>query len=235
MLVLHNEGFQPLGQFDGYDSTYLSVKGGEVMTLLAIPLTQSDLAAADVAEDGYVGSPATRPAVTFASATSAPVFLSDDGTSHYGTLFGAVVGGVTGKQSNGPNSYTGAVLGPHTATGSGKITIWDKPGVYGVTLDACDTNSDGLVPTNSSCSVGAKLTWGLVGQLTLQSSAAATAALTTTKYVGRLIEFETNGSLVTTPQNLVAALNSPSGSVSSLQPLSFYQAVFNFYGSDANG
>ena len=232
-LVLHNEGFQPLGQFDGYDSNYLSVKGGEVMTWVAIPLTQSDLAAADVVNDGYTGNPATRPAVTFASAsTSAPLFLSDDGTSHYGTLFGAVVGGVTGKQSNGPNSYTGAVLGPHTATGSGKITIWDKPGVYGVTLDACDSSSVGLVPTNSACTVGTKLSFTSAGLLT---PAAGANAVSSSVVVGRLIEFETNGSLVTTPQNLVAALNSPSGSVSSLAPLTFYQAVFNFYGMDANG
>ena len=59
----------------------------------------------------------------------------------YGTLFGAVVGGTVGQQVNGPTTFTGAILGPHTSTGSGKTTCWDKPGLYAVSLDAVDTTS----------------------------------------------------------------------------------------------
>jgi hypothetical protein len=229
-LVLHFSGREPLGSYDGYDSTYLTVKGGEVMTWMAISTTSTDLATADIHNDGYVGTTSqVRPAATFASAsTSRPLFLSDDGTLYYGTLFGAVVGGVAGQQANSPTVFTGAVLGPHTSTGSGKVTLWDKPGVYGTTLDAVDAASDGLVPTNASLTVGTSLTYTSKGLLTPVGSTNAVSGAPT---VARLSSFETNGSLVTTPQNLVAALNSPSGSVTSLQTLKFYQAVYFFQGS----
>ncbi len=131
--------------------------------------------------------------------------LSDDGIAGYGTLFGTVVGGTVGQVSTG-----GTVLGPHTATGSGKVTLWEKPGLYAVSLDACDTLNDGLVPGNTSLDTGAGLTWAPAstsgGQLTPVGS---TTAAGNTVVVGRFVDFETNGSLVTTPNTLVSALNSP--------------------------
>ena len=144
-LVLHNPGINPLGQFDGYTGETLNFKGGEIATLAQMPWPA--LGAQDVDNDGYVVGgtvwpPKSVPGVSRALLTNAsrPLFLTDDGIQNYGTLFGAVVGGAVGSQVNGPGSYTGAVLGPHTATGSGKITLFDKPGLYGVTLDACDTD-----------------------------------------------------------------------------------------------
>jgi hypothetical protein len=151
--------------------------------------------------------------------------LADEGISGYGTLFGAVVGGTVGQQVNGPATYTGAVLGPHTATGSGKVTCWHLPGVYAVSLDACDTASDGLQPTNTTLDVAAALTYTAAGLLTPVGS---TNAVSSAPVVGRLIDFETNGSLVTTPNRLVAALNSPSGNVSSVGPRTFAFATFYF-------
>jgi hypothetical protein len=240
-LKLLQPGIQPLGQFDGYDADYLTVKGGEVCTFGAVltsgqpGVTSSgfDKAAYD-AFDGYTNPlAASRPVVTRTfgagalagvSGASRPLMLTDDGILGYGTLFGSVVGGVVGQQVNGPNSFTGAILGPATQTGSGKITCWDKPGLYAVSLDACDTNAvTGLQPTNTSLTVGSALSFNATGLLTPLANAVAGATT-----IGRLIEFATNGSLVTTPNYLVAALNSPSGNVSSVGPRQFAFAVFTF-------
>lgn len=234
-LVLHNVSGPNLGQFDGYVTETLNFKGGEICTLVQQPYPAAD-AASDVNTDGYInagGFGRVIPGVSRTLLTTAtrPLFLSDDGTTNYGTLFGSVVGGTAGRQVTG-----GAQLGPHTAAGSGKITLWDKQGLYGVTLDACDTASDGLVPTNTALRVGSSLTYvpggASGGQLTPVGS---TAAGGNTVVVGRLASFETNGSLVTTPQSLVAALNSPSGDVSSLTQQTFYQAVFWFSGAQSGG
>ena len=235
-LKLLQPGTEPLGQFDGLDTEVLTLKGGEVVTFTAVAaptqpgVTQAglDKAAFDVF-DGYVnpaGSP-VRPAVTKTLAsTSRPLMLADEGITGYGTLFGAVVGGTIGQQVNGPNTYTGAVLGPHTATGSGKVTCWDKPGLYAVSLDACDTAaSTGLQPTNTTLTVGSALTYSAAGLLTPTAGGSGVAGAPN---VARLIEFSTNGALVTTPNTLVAALNSPSGNVSSVGPRQFAFAVFAF-------
>ena len=242
-LILLQPGTQPLGQFDGYTGETLNFKGGEICTWAGYPwgvsgaTSLSPAGAADVPNDGYVNSATLGkmvPAVSRALLTSSskPLFLSDDGIVGYGTLFGAVVGGSVGQQVNGPNTYTGALLGPHTATGSGKVTCWDKQGLYGVTLDAVDTAATGLVPTNTALAVGTGITFvpggANGGQLTPLGS---TNAAGNTTVVGRLASFETNGSLVTTPGSLVAALNSPSGDVSSLKPNNFYMCVFWFAGA----
>ena len=177
-LKLLQPGVQPLGQFDGYDADYLTVKGGEVCTFgsVATPgqpgVTASgfDKGAYDVF-DGYVnpaspvqdagprrvvvthtfGAPTVAGvlySVGIAGAALRPLMLTDDGITGYGTLFGSVVGGTVGQQVNGPTTFTGAVLGPATQTGSGKITCWEKPGLYAVSLDACDTACNFWSPTN---------------------------------------------------------------------------------------
>lgn len=239
-LILHQPGTQPLGQFDGYTGETLNFNGGEICTWAPMPWPAKG--AQDVDNDGYVPSTTLGnmvPGVSRAllTSSSAPLFLSDEGILHYGTLFGAVVGGSVGSQVNGPNTYTGAILGPHTATGSGKITCWDKQGLYGVTLDAVDQAADGLVPTSTLAAglkVGTAITYipggANGGQLTPVGS---TNAAGNTNVVARLASFETNGSLVTTPGSLVAALNSPSGDVSSIKPNNFYQVVFWFLGGQA--
>lgn len=234
-LVILQSGREPLGQFDGYATTYLNIKGGEVVTFLATAWPGGDPAAQD-ALDGYVpNTNAVRPAVSQTlSAGSRPLFLSDDGSAGsysngfagaaYGTLFGTVVGGIAGQVVTG-----GAVLGPHTATGSGKVTLWDKPGLYGVTLDAVDTSlSTGVVPGNTSLTVGSKLGATATGLLTMASN--GTIADSANKTVAYLVEFSTGNQLVTTPNYLVAALNSPSSSVSSAQARAFKFAVINWLG-----
>lgn len=209
----------PLGQFDGLDSEFLTLKGGEVVTLTGVTYQGTDKNAKDV-DDGYAGTPTkTRPAVTktLGTAAAGPYWLADEGTTNYGTMFGSVVGGTAGQLQ------TGAALGPHTATGSGKVTCWNQPGLYGVTLDAVDTAT--VAPT-VNIAVGAALYATAAGLLTTTSAGAANAGAV----MARFVEFATDGSLVTTPNSLVAAINSPSGDVDSNQQRKFTMAVIHFRG-----
>ena len=255
-LILKQQGSYPLGQFDGYDTQVLSLKGGEVMTFYAIPVTNTDKAAKDVF-DGYtdLSSVQSRTVAGLLSATATsgiavraacPVFLADEGIAGYGTIFGTVVGTMVGQTSYaaGAAGYTAAssagnLIGPSTAAGSGKVTLWDKPGVYGVTLDACDSvASTGLAPTNTTLTTGTALTFvttaatgNSLGQLTpISASNPACGSTITIPTVGFFIEFESNSSLVTTPNTLVAGYASPSGlpGGSNVGARSFYSAIFSF-------
>jgi hypothetical protein len=221
-LKLLQPGVQPLGQFDGLDTEVLTLKGGEVVTFASISSAAGvDKASKDVF-DGYVNPSLVQKRVVVTKTLTSgkrPLMLADEGITGYGTLFGTVVGGTVGQVSTG-----GAVLGPHTATGSGKVTLWEKPGLYAVSLDACDTTSStGLQPTNTTLDTGAALYATAAGLLTPNSGAAFEAVV-----VGRFVSFETNGSLVSTPSNLVAALNPPDGALSSTYTKQFTFATFYF-------
>jgi hypothetical protein len=205
----------PLGQFDGLDSQLTSVKGGEVVCFSTTAVPPGDKAASD-AFDGYV-PPTNRPVVQFASdQNSRPLMLADDGIAGYGTLFGTVVGGTVGQVSTG-----GTVLGPHTATGSGKITCWAQPGLYAVSLDAVDGTAGGLLPSNALAVPGVGLYYTAAGLLTLSANKVSSAPR-----VGTLVEFTDNGSLVTTPNYLTQALNSPSGSSALVRTYTFAVIYF---------
>jgi len=215
-LKILQSGMNPLGQFDCLDSELTSFKGGEVCTLTRVTYKGSDVNAADV-NDGYSGSTSkTRPAVTLTLVSGTrPLFLADDGTTGYGTLFGQVVGSSVGQSVTG-----GAQLGPHTAAGSGKMTLWDKEGLYGVTLDAVDTTvATGLVPTNTSITCGDPLFATTAGKLTPNTGNRFEAYT-----VARFIEFATNGSLVTTGAGAVGTgvLAAPGGFSA------FTQAIIHF-------
>ncbi|HVI41785.1 MAG TPA: hypothetical protein VM577_14125 [Anaerovoracaceae bacterium] len=229
-LKILQAGIEPLGQFDGLDADVTTVKGGEVVCFTYVSIVGTDKHASDV-NDGYVSSTTlSRPAVTKSLSSGArPLFLVDDGTVGYGTLFGVVVGGASGQVSFGPSSTipSGSILGPHTALGSGKLTLWDKPGLYAVTLDAVDTTAaTGLVPTNTTLAGGSPLYATTAGLLTPNAGAAFEAII-----VARFLEFSGTGSLVTTPVDLVNARNSPTGNVSSVVQKPFTQAVIHFAGS----
>lgn len=217
----------PFGQFDGYDTlTTLAtgVKGGEVGTLVSVPLG-NDKAAADVEYwDGYGNPvPAVRTVVTTVIATSSrPLFLIDDGSKGYGTLFGELVGGVTGKKVYAPGG--GTQIGPHTAEGSGKLTLWGLPGLYAITVDV-SPGAAGLNTTNSACVTGAALyvTVG-TGLLTTTNTSTALAA--------RFVEFSSDRSLVSTPQALVQAFNSPTGSAALTAAQIMTEAVIYWTGGE---
>jgi len=200
-------GTQPYGQFDGLDAVVTAVRGGEVVQFTYVALHAAggtDLDAADVELDGYSNATAlTRPAVTTALVAGVrPLFLVDDGTQYYGTLFGQVVGATCGHTVTG-----GTVLGPHSATGSGKLTLWQDPGMFAVSLDAVDTrNAVGLTPNNVGLAGNSALYATANGLLTPDATVAYAALV-----VARFIEFSDNGALVTTPRRITQALNSPSG------------------------
>lgn len=190
-----NPKHEPLGMFDALDADVTSFKGGEVVGFTYVAKGSSvDKGSADV-NDGYVSdADPTRPAATKSLVSGMrPLFLVDEGVSGYGTLFGVVVGGTSGQQ------VSGSALGPHTAYASGKVTLWDGPGLYAVTLDAVDTTvATGLTKTNGTLAGGDPLYATSAGLLTPNGAAAFEAV-----EVGRFIEFTTNGSFVTTPSDLV--------------------------------
>lgn len=213
----------PLGQFDGYDTeTTLgnsdTLLGGEVVTLVNYTFSGTFAGTDDAAydadgRDGYVGTTRKHRAIATRNLPldARPLFLADEGANNYGTLFGELVGAVAGKK------ISGGQLGPHTAAGSGKVTCWDKPGLYAVTLDAVDTAADGLVPGNATLDVGDPITATSTGLLTPVGSAAGSFD-SGNMPVARFVEFSTDGSLVTTPNFLV----------SSVASVAFTQVVIHF-------
>jgi hypothetical protein len=208
-LKILQSGIQPLGVFDGLDSEASTLKGGEVVTLGSVLLSAGDKGAADV--DGYA-PPGTKKVVVTKTLTanSRPLFLADEGDAGYGTLFGELVGAAVGQSTGGTR------LGPHTTAGSGKVTCWDKPGLYAVTLDAVHTD---VAPSVAACVTGAPLYFTTAGKLTTDDTLGVVVA--------RFVEFTTNRSLVTSPRSLVEALHSPSGTLSP-SATAWTEAVIHF-------
>jgi hypothetical protein len=126
-LTLLQPGIQPAGQFDLADG--LSPVGGECGTVAA----QAGNSAADVYA-GMLQVTMGEAAATGSGGSTVYHGLIDEGSTGYGTLFGNVIGGTVGQGTGfGVSSTVGVVVvGPNTATGSGKATLWDKPGLYGV-------------------------------------------------------------------------------------------------------
>lgn len=191
LYLLGNNG-SPLGQFDGYDA--ISLRGGEVATLTQFGLSGSDKHSKDI-DDGY-SAPAPNPVRPIVTTTltggevGGMLYLTDDGISGYGTMFGIVVGGIVGQQVT-----SGALLGPATNVGSGKVTLWQNPGLYGVSLDALDvamTTTAALVP-------GTALTYSSSGQITQASGGNKVGSAPN---VARFIEYSSNGSLVTSNSSM---------------------------------
>lgn len=209
----------PLGQYDGKDDELTTLKGGEVVTFTSVNLSVGDKAAAD-AFDGYAGAAKRTYVSLVKSGTPRPLMLADEGVAGYGTLFGTVIGGSVGQVTTG-----GTVLGPSTALASGKVTVWDKPGLFAVSLDAVDTAATtGLQPGNATLSAGSAVYPNANGVLTAANGTGAQ----TSNLVGRFVEFATSGSLVTTSSNLVGALNPPDGSLGTVTK-GFSFAVISFH------
>jgi hypothetical protein len=135
-LTLLQPGMEPLGQFDLADGA--SPVGGEVATFGA--------SAGRSAADGWAGVTTltlngpvdSAPALSTSAAVPQLHGLVDEGATGYGTLFGTVIGGTAGQGTGfGTLSTTGVVVvGPNTSHASGKVTLWDKPGLYGASQPA---------------------------------------------------------------------------------------------------
>jgi hypothetical protein len=192
-------GLQPLGHFDCLDTSLTSVTGGEVMSLTAVAtaLSSTEKAAAD-ATDGYLydasGSITNRAVAYLAAAGDVNRFLAlaDDGLAGYGTSFGESIGVPVGMSTTGTN------LGPHTAAASGKVTLWDKPGTYEVTVSSLASDFVSTL-TSVGLTPGASLGYNASSKLAHTACSGAVA----NSGVATFIEFSSSGSLVTTPPKLV--------------------------------
>ncbi len=195
-----NPGLMPLGQFDCLDSDIASVTGGEVMTFgLVTHGTSTDKAASD-ATDGYaydaVATIKNRALAKLATAASSVNFLADDGLAGYGTMFGETIGTYAGL------TVTGTNLGPHTAAASGKVTLWDKPGLYEVSTSSLASDFVSvLAGSGTGIAPGTVLGHTNVGKLAHASCTAV--APVASSGVATFVEFSSGGSLVTTPARLV--------------------------------
>ena len=149
-LKLLQPSLRPLGQFDLADDS-AAIAGGEIVKLNTDDTTV-DSAAADSHQVGpFVGSAGSFQFVNFTAGTfqqGALCGLADEGEAGYGTQFGTLIGGNTGKGFQVPTnmgatlSSSGAVVvGPETHTGSGKVTVWHAAGLYAV--NAAATTSSG--------------------------------------------------------------------------------------------
>lgn len=140
-LKLLQPGLRPMGQFDLEDDDQNSVLGGEFGIFEALQ-TSTDAYASDSAVVGPQIQVTIGDADLAASGGIAPIGgLIDEGTSGangYGTLFGSVIGGTAGQGTGlGTRASQGVVtVGPRTTFGSGKVTLFHQPGLYGVTEDA---------------------------------------------------------------------------------------------------
>ena len=132
-LKLLQPGIEPLGQFDIEDDDVANVVGGEVGVFQALNVA-TDLYAADV----FTVGPSIHVSINAVTNDGELYGLVDEGTTGYGTLFGTVIGATVGKGTGfGASSTAGiVVVGPSTLRGSGKVTLWTKPGLYGATADA---------------------------------------------------------------------------------------------------
>lgn len=208
-LYVLQPGLNPLGQFDFLDTDLANVVGGDIGTWdeAARANSASEKAAADVF-DGYVANEvddnvptATRAVLRLADTsteTYKAFYLLDDGVAGYGTLLGTLIGGPVGLATTVASG--GALLGPSSAQGSGKVTAWDKPGLYAVSLSALASD---VVPTAS----GNLYDTPLPGELLYRgaTSAKLTRASASGDKMALFVELASNGSLVTTPARLVGA------------------------------
>lgn len=173
-LVLVQPGIEPAGQFDL--AANQTITGGEIGVF--------DTYGTDA--DGFQ-------IVKVRLATSGdtgPFYLLDEGTKGYGTLVGDTVVKTDTGFASGLNN--GVRLGPATHVGSGKVTLWNKQGIYAVTLDSLADTEAAL----KSAAPGTGLTFDTTtGKLLLGN-----ASPTPLAYV---IQFKQDEALVTTLGSVV--------------------------------
>lgn len=195
-----NPGLVPLGQMDCVDTEISSLLGGEVMTLTSVASANSASEKHAADDDGYLydasGTLLNRVASVRASAAaSVPLYLCDDGTTGYGTMFGQTIGVPAGLSTTGTN------LGPHTAAASGKVTLWDKPGRYAVTTDALAADFISAIPS-TGLFPGEVLGFGSSTDLAKLAHNACANKIAGSG-VAYFVEFKPRPGLVNTPARLV--------------------------------
>ena len=223
-LYVLQPGLNPLGQFDCKDGDVTSVVGGLIGTWDSVVRTEaSDEGTFDIF-DGYTSqnvhtgsNTAYRPYIRIANTAgdnNKAMFLLDDGISGYGTLFGSVLSMF---------SPTGTAIGPTTALASGKVTCWDKAGLYAATFEACYSNinvTQGALQAGQDTPAPGDLLYR--HQSTGKICRYATATAATSNVIGVYVEHANSASLVTTPAKLVGATEV------------FDRIVFNYVGAFGN-
>ena len=192
-LYLLQSGIQPLGQFDLLDGTALV--GGEVMTLDKVAIKGTDVSSFD-AKDAYVATAdngiAYRVAARLATGSDAYMLcLADEGTAGYGVIFGSVIGASCGQTTTGTN------LGPATYVGSGKVTLYDKPGLFAVSTNVL---ASGLLTLSGTTIMDTPLPGA-----SLFANGSGLFTTTGTTVVARFIEMTNSGGMVQTPARLFAS------------------------------
>lgn len=171
-LILVQPGFEPAGQFDLMALTVIS--GGEVGVLDTIDLL-----------NGYQVIKA-RKATT---GDAGPFFLLDDGTTGYGISFGSTVVKTSTGFVSGMNDYIR--IGPPSYSASDKVTLWNKPGLYAITLDSLADTEVSL----KAAAPGTGMTFDIDGKLLLGN-------ISTTP-IAYVIQFKIDETLVTTGGNIL--------------------------------
>lgn len=165
MLILLQPGIEPLGQFDLEDDDVKLAKGGEVAVFKAVDAGETY--ASDVTS--YVSALHLK---LDRVATDGVLYgLVDEGVAGYGTSFGQLIGGTVGQGTGfGARAADGVItIGPSTVYGSGKATLWTKPGLYGVTSDAWADSAEFDVLALNDAVYGTAQDGTLDGKLTTDS------------------------------------------------------------------
>jgi hypothetical protein len=174
--------------FDGYASPYISESAGPGNPGTTTGDTK-----------GY------RPVIRIADNTTLDeqkaMYLLDEGISKYGTLFGSVIGMF---------NPSGTALGPNTMTGSGKVTCWDKAGLYAVTFEACYSNkntTNGALEAGQDTPLPGDTLYRHVadGKICRLATATDNGGTAVNNKIGLYVEHASNGALVNTPNKLVGA------------------------------
>jgi hypothetical protein len=142
-LKLLNPGLRPLGLFDLDDGDSGDLVGGEYVQLQAMDTDDVEAYAADVGQldDTTAGG------INFGLATCVHENLgglADEGTDEYGTLFGSLIGSNVGRATASGTVGGAVVIGPSTDRASGKVTVWAQAGLYGVTGQDADLDTNGV-------------------------------------------------------------------------------------------
>jgi len=202
-LYLLQQNIQPVGVYDVLDSDVGIIKGGEIGVLDVVASSRSTDHAADDAfntfvADGISSGDTTKKRVVVRVADEPTedrklFYLIDEGIDDYGTLFGKT-------DTNVLRANAGVSIGPSTMSGSHKITLWDHPGRYGISLNNVHTDTgpnQQLEPGGDTPLPGELLYRHTDGKITRIAS--------TGDKIGAFVELTNNNSLVSSSSRIVSS------------------------------
>ena len=203
-LYLLQPNIQPVGVYDVLDADVGIIRGGEIGVLDVVISSRLNDRAADDAfntfiADGIDSGDTTRKRIVVrvadeATETRKLFYLIDEGIDDYGTLFGKT-------DNNVMNSTAGTSIGPSTLSGSHKVTLWDHPGRYGISLNNVHSDTgpnQQLEPDGDTPLPGELLYRHTDGKITRIAS--------TGDKIGAFVELTNNNTLVSSSDRIVSAV-----------------------------